>query len=118
MHSLKDEIDVLHKLCIEFLLFLMDVHSSILSQESFMLIYESENHYPGEYLPTLDILFARGELNLGLGKTTQSFIIEGKTDGKANLRSLYRTFKLRSFPARIPECFACHHIAKRWHAMS
>ncbi|KAB8222425.1 hypothetical protein BDV33DRAFT_201413 [Aspergillus novoparasiticus] len=104
MHSLKDEIDILHKLCIESSLFSMGVHSSILSRENFALIHESEYHHPGEYLPTSDILVARGELNLGLGKTTQTFIVEGKTDGEANLRSLCETLRSRSFPAGIPEC--------------
>lgn len=104
MHNLKDEIDVLHKLCIEFSLFSMGAHSSILSRENFALIHESENNHPGEYLPTSDILVARGELNLGLGKTTQTFIVEGKTDAEANLRSLCETLRSRSFPAGIPEC--------------
>ncbi|PGG95251.1 hypothetical protein AJ79_10162 [Helicocarpus griseus UAMH5409] len=104
IHSLKDEMDILHKMCIEFSLFSMRVHSSILSRENFALIHESESHHPGEYLPTSDILVAKGELNLGLGKTTGSFIVEGKTDGETNLRSLCETVRMKGFPGGIPEC--------------
>lgn len=104
INSLKDEMDILHKLCIEFSLFSMGVHSSVLSNENFALIHESENHHPGQYLPTSDILVAQGELNLGLGKTTENFIVEGKTDGETNLRSLYETLRLKSLPSDIPEC--------------
>lgn len=104
INSLKDEADVLHKMCLEFSLFSMGAHSSILSRDNFVLIHESEDNHPGQYLPTSDILVARGELNLGLGKSTEYFIVEGKTDGETNLRSLCELLRTKSSLKGVPEC--------------
>lgn len=78
MQNLKGEIDVLHKLCIEFSLFSLGIHYSVPSQENLVLIHETENRYPREYILISDILVARGDLNRCLGKITEIFIVKGK----------------------------------------
>ncbi|KAL3468908.1 hypothetical protein BJX99DRAFT_265694 [Aspergillus californicus] len=104
INSLKEEADMLHKMCLEFSLFSIGVHSSILSRENFALIHESEDNHPGQYVPTSDILVAKGEVNLGLGKSTEYFIVEGKVDGETNLRSLCELLRTKSSLNGIPEC--------------
>ena len=81
MRDLQEESDALHKLGVEICIYSIGLHSSILSPANFALIHETTKHHPAEYLPTSDILLGRGNANLGLGKYTGLFVVEGKEDG-------------------------------------
>ena len=104
IQDLKEESDLLHKFGVELCIFSIGLHSSILSPENFALVHETNRRHPGEYLPTSDILLARGNINLGLGKSMGMFVVEGKEDGETNLRSLCQTLRNTSFSEGIPDC--------------
>lgn len=76
--DLEDELSALHKLAVSVCLFSTGVHSSVLTTENFTLIHETEKHHPAEYLPTSDILIARENYNLGLGKRSGTFVVKGR----------------------------------------
>ena len=66
--GLKKESDALYKLGINLCVCSIKVHSSILTIENFALIHETKEHNPAQYLPTSNILIAKGNYNLRLGK--------------------------------------------------
>jgi hypothetical protein len=77
---------------------------SILVPENFALIHETQENHPAQYLPTSDILIAKGNYNLGLDKKSGLFVVEGKEDGMANLKSLCQTLRQSSSADGIPDC--------------
>ena len=88
MQDLKKEKDFLHQFGVLICTFSTSLHSSFLTPENFILIHKTSQQHLGEYLPTSDIIAARGNINLSLGKSTGTCIVKGKIDGERDMQAL------------------------------